>query len=121
MRTSIRIGSTLLRELGKIAANSDRNVSELAEEVLRQFVRSHRETARLTSTESNLRRLRSARAEIESVKNEPSMKTAQARRATRRLTPYQAAVKAGLVGCVAGPRDLSEDRRNYRQEIKKAS
>ena len=121
MKTNIRLGPTLLRELGKIAANSGRNVSELVEEALRQFVRSRRETARLTSTKSNLRRLRSAHAEIESIKNEASTKTAKARRAARRLTPYQAAVKAGLVGCVAGPRDLAEDRRKYRAEIKKAS
>jgi hypothetical protein len=113
MRTNIRLGSTLLRELGKIAANSGRKVSELAEETLRQFVRSHRETAHLTSTKSNLRRLRFAQAEIESVKNTSSMKTAQAHRAARRLTPYQAAVKVGLVGCAAGPRDLAANRRKY--------
>lgn len=41
------------------------------------------------------------------------MKTAHARRPARELTPYQAAVKAGLVGCVAGPRDLAENRRKY--------
>ena len=58
-----------------------------------------------------LRRLRSAHAEIESVQNEHSMKTAHARRPARRLTPYQAAIKAGLVGCAAGPRDLAENRR----------
>lgn len=34
-------------------------------------------------------------------------------RVARRLTPYQAAVKVGLIGCVAGPRDLAENRGKY--------
>ena len=65
MNTNLRVRATLLRELGKIAAQSDQNVSELAEDALRQFVRSHRETAHLTSSRANVRRLRSAHAEIE--------------------------------------------------------
>ena len=115
MSVTIRLGPALLRELGEISARENRSVSELVEDALRQFVRSHRETVHLTSTRANLRRLRSADAEIDSVKNERSMKTTQARRATRRLTPYQAAIKVGLVGCAAGPRDLAENRRKYRR------
>jgi predicted transcriptional regulator len=65
MSTTLRVRPTLLRELGRIAAKSEQNVSELAEDALRQFVRSHRETAHLTSTKANVRRLRSAHAEIE--------------------------------------------------------
>ena len=66
MSTTLRVRPTLLRELGKIAAKSDQDVSELAEDALRQFVlRSHRETAHLTSSKANVRRLRSAHAEIE--------------------------------------------------------
>ena len=41
------------------------------------------------------------------------MKASHARRRARRLTPFQAAEKVGLVGCVAGPRDLAENRRKY--------
>jgi len=41
------------------------------------------------------------------------MKTAHARRPTRKLTPYQAAVKIGWVGYVAGPHDLAENRGKY--------
>ena len=65
MNSNIRVRPTLLRELGKIGAESKLAVSELAEDALRQFVRSHRETTRLTSSSANLRRLRSAHAEIE--------------------------------------------------------
>ena len=65
MSTTLRVRPTLLRELGKIAAKSDQDVSELVEDTLRKFVRSHRETAHLTSTKANVRRLRSAHAEIE--------------------------------------------------------
>ena len=65
MSTNLRVPATLLRELGKIAAKSDQDVSELAEDALRQFVRSHWETVHLTSSRANVRRLRSAHAEIE--------------------------------------------------------
>ena len=65
MSTTLRVRPTLLRELGKIAAKSDQDVSELAEDALRQFVRSHRETVHLTSSRANVRRLRAAHAEIE--------------------------------------------------------
>ena len=65
MSTNLRVRPTLLRELRKIAAKSDQDVSEVAEDALRQFVRSHRETAHLTRSKANLRRLRAAHAEIE--------------------------------------------------------
>lgn len=65
MTTNLRVRPTLLRELGKIAAKSNQDVSALAEDALRQFVRSHRETAHLTSSRTNVRRLRAAHAEIE--------------------------------------------------------
>ena len=65
MNTILRVRATLFRELGKIAAKSDQDVSEPAEDALRQFVRSHRETAHLTSSKANVRRLRAAHAEIE--------------------------------------------------------
>ena len=65
MSTNLRVPATLFRELGKIAAKSDQGVSELAEDALRQFVRSHRETAHLTRSKANVRRLRAAHAEIE--------------------------------------------------------
>ena len=65
MTANLRVRPALLRELGKIAAKFKQDVSELAEDALRQFVRSHRETAHLTSSRANVRRLRSAHAEIE--------------------------------------------------------
>ena len=65
MITNLRVRPALLRELGKIAAKSKQDVSELAEDALRQFVRSHRETVHLTSSRANVRRLRAAHAEIE--------------------------------------------------------
>jgi len=54
-----------LKELGKIASESNRAVDDLARDALRQFVRSHQETVRLTRTKANLRRLRAADREIE--------------------------------------------------------
>jgi len=37
----------------------------------------------------------------------------------RRLTPYEAALKVGLIGCIEGPPDLAENRRKYiRQELR---
>ena len=65
MTSNLRVRPTLLRELGKIAAESKQDVSALAEDALRQFVRSHRESAHLTSSKANVRRLRSAHTEIE--------------------------------------------------------
>ena len=65
MGANLRLTPTLLRELGRIAAKSDQDVSALAENALRQFVRSHRETAHLNSSRANVRRLKSAHAEIE--------------------------------------------------------
>jgi len=64
MSSRIRVRAALFRELARIPAKSGRDVSELAEDALHQFVRSHRETAHLTSAKTNLRRLRSAHAEI---------------------------------------------------------
>jgi hypothetical protein len=31
----------------------------------------------------------------------------------QRLTPYEAALKVGLIGCIDGPPDLAENRRKY--------
>jgi hypothetical protein len=45
--------------------NSRRDISDLAEDALRQYVRSHRETVHVTRSRANLRRLRAAHAEIE--------------------------------------------------------
>jgi hypothetical protein len=53
-------------------------------------------------------------------KSGATMKTAQARRAARRLTPYQAAGKVRLAGCAAGPRDLAENRRKYLRTASRA-
>ena len=65
MNAPLRVPPSLLRELEKIAAESRRDVSELTADALRQFVRSHRETAHLTRSRANLRRLRAAHSEIE--------------------------------------------------------
>lgn len=65
MSASLRVRPALLRELGKIAAESKQDVAELADDALRDFIRSHRETAHLNSSKANQRRLRAARAEIE--------------------------------------------------------
>jgi predicted transcriptional regulator len=65
MNTIVRLRPALARQLGKIAAESNRDVTSLAEDALRQFVSSHRETVRLTRSRANVRRLRAARAEIE--------------------------------------------------------
>lgn len=65
MASTLRLRPTLLRELGKIAQEANQDVSALAEDALRQFVRSHRETVHLTRSKTNVRRLRSAHAEIE--------------------------------------------------------
>ena len=65
MNAPLRVPSALLRELRKIATESKRDISDLAEDALRQFVRSHRETVRLTRSRANVQRLRAARSEIE--------------------------------------------------------
>ena len=65
MNTTLRLRPALARQLGKIAAESNRDVSSLADDALSQFVRSHSETVYVTSTRSNVRRLRAAHAEIE--------------------------------------------------------
>ncbi len=65
MNTTVRLKPALARQLGKIAAESNQDVSSLAEDALRQFVNSHRETVRLTRSRTNVQRLRAAHAEIE--------------------------------------------------------
>jgi predicted transcriptional regulator len=65
MNTTVRLRPALARQLGKIAAESNQDVSSLAEDALRQFVNSHRETVRLTRSRTNVQRLRAAHAEIE--------------------------------------------------------
>ena len=65
MNTTVRLRPALARQLGKIAAESNQDLSSLAENALAQFVRSHRETVHLTGAKANVRRLREAHAEIE--------------------------------------------------------
>lgn len=65
MNAPLRLPPSLLRELQRIAAESKQDVSALARDALRQFVRSHRETTHLTRSSANVRRLRAAHAEIE--------------------------------------------------------
>jgi hypothetical protein len=65
MNAPLRLTPALLRELSKIAEESNRDLSALAEDALRQFVRSHRETEHLTRSRANVRRLRAAHAAIE--------------------------------------------------------
>ena len=65
MSTILRLRPALARQLGKIAAESNKDVSSLAQDALSQFVRSHRETVYVSSSRSNVRRLRAAHAEIE--------------------------------------------------------
>lgn len=65
MSTTLRLRPALARQLGKIAAESNQDLSALAEDALRQFIRSHRETTHLTGSRANLRRLRAAHVEIE--------------------------------------------------------
>lgn len=65
MSNSLHVRPALLRELGKIAAKSKQDVSKIADDALRQFVRSHRETAHLTGSRANVHRLRAANTEIE--------------------------------------------------------
>lgn len=65
MSTTLHLQPALARQLGKIAAESNRDISSLAEDALRQFVRSHLETAHLAKSRANVRRLRGAHAEID--------------------------------------------------------
>jgi predicted transcriptional regulator len=65
MNTVVRLRPALARQLSKIAAESKQNVDALAENALKQFVRSHRETAHVTRSRANVRSLRAAHAEIE--------------------------------------------------------
>jgi metal-responsive CopG/Arc/MetJ family transcriptional regulator len=65
MNVPLRVPAALLRELEKAAAESRRELSELAEDALRQYLRSHRETVHLTRSRANVRRLRAAHSEIE--------------------------------------------------------
>ena len=43
-----------------------------------------------------------------------------AKRALERLTPYEAAVKVGLVGCIEGPSDLALNHRKYARRAVRA-
>ncbi len=65
MNTILRLRPALARQLDKIAAESNKDMSSLADDALGQFVRSHRETVYVTSTRANVRRLRAAHVEIE--------------------------------------------------------
>ena len=65
MNAPLRLPQALVRELQKIANESKQDVSQLASDALKQFIRSHRETKRLTASAANVRRLRAAHAEIE--------------------------------------------------------
>ena len=65
MSTTLRLRPALARQLGKIAAESNKDMSSLADDALSQFVHSHRETVYVTGTQANVRRLRAAHAEIE--------------------------------------------------------
>ena len=65
MNTILRLRPALARQLDKIAAESDKEMSALADDALSQFVRSHRETIYVTRSRANVRRLRAAHTEIE--------------------------------------------------------
>ena len=65
MSTILRLRPALARQLGRIAAESNKDMSSLADDALSQFVRSHVETVYMTGSRVNLRRLRAAHAEIE--------------------------------------------------------
>ena len=65
MNTILRLRPALARKLGRIAAESNKDISTLADDALSQFVDSHRETVYVTGTRANVRRLRAAHAEIE--------------------------------------------------------
>ena len=65
MNTILRLRPALARQLDRIAAESNKDVSSLADDPLSQFVRSRRETVYVAGTRANVRRLRAAHAEIE--------------------------------------------------------
>lgn len=65
MSTILRLRPALARQLDKIATESNKDMSSVADDALSEFVRSHRETVYVTSTRSNVQRLRAAHAEIE--------------------------------------------------------
>jgi len=48
------------------------------------------------------------------------MKSVTEKRAPERLTPYEAAVKVGLVGCIEGPPDLALNHRKYARRAVRA-
>jgi predicted metal-dependent phosphotriesterase family hydrolase len=39
--------------------------------------------------------------------------TSTKREASKRLSAYEAALKAGIIGCIDGPPDLARNRRKY--------
>jgi len=49
-----------------------------------------------------------------------TVKSVTAKRAPERLTPYEAAVKVGLVGCIEGPPDLALNHRKYARRAVRA-
>ncbi len=48
------------------------------------------------------------------------VKTASAKRASVRLTAYEAAVKVGLLACMEGPSDLALNHRKYARQAVRA-
>jgi hypothetical protein len=48
------------------------------------------------------------------------MKPLAVKRAPERLTPYEAAVKVGLLGCMDGPADLAVNHRKYARRAVRA-
>ncbi|MGQ0653550.1 MAG: hypothetical protein ACT4P4_14990 [Betaproteobacteria bacterium] len=49
------------------------------------------------------------------------MKPLATKRAAERLTPYEAAVKVGLLGCMEGPADLASNHRKYARKAVRAN
>ncbi len=49
-----------------------------------------------------------------------TMKPLTAKRSPERLTPYEAAVKVGLLGCIEGPSDLALNHRKYARRALRA-
>ena len=48
------------------------------------------------------------------------MRSATAKRAPARPTPYEAAVAVGLIGCMEGPPDLAQHHRKYARQAVRA-
>ena len=48
------------------------------------------------------------------------LKSLTAKRSPERLTPYEAAVKVGLLGCMEGPSDLALNHRKYARRALRA-